>query len=117
MQVLLRVVKGELLGRAWLLTLGEYVIGRAPACQIRLTRNSVRNADSICVSSTTFQVQIYMNDIWTFNEIDGLRCKEPEEPDDFSCGPIASLDLLGDACLTRSEYLELIEQARLAGKD
>src|SRR5882672_11482542 len=46
MQVLLRALKGELLGRKWLLLPGVYALGRDAECQIRLTENAVSRQHS-----------------------------------------------------------------------
>jgi pSer/pThr/pTyr-binding forkhead associated (FHA) protein len=76
MQVLLRVVKGELLGRAWLLAPGEYVVGRAPECQIRLMENAVSRRhcrfrmteESVFVSDLGSRNRTRLNGYWVTEE-------------------------------------------------
>lgn len=51
LQVVLRVVRGHLLGKLWLLPPGKFVIGRAAECQIRLAVSAVSRRHCIlCVT-------------------------------------------------------------------
>jgi predicted component of type VI protein secretion system len=78
MQILLRATKGELLGHRWLLIPGEYVIGRDPECQIRLSENRVNRRH--CKLRVTSD-RIFISDLGSSNRtVVANQCVSDERP-------------------------------------